>query len=47
MASLTPEQIASFEKALRERERFLSAEIREGLLRSGEHHKNLAAYSIA
>ncbi len=43
MSYLTHEQIAQIEQALRQRERTLRAEIREGLLRSDEaHHKDLA-----
>ena len=43
MSYLTHEQTAQIERALRERERTLRAEIREGLLRSDEsHHKDLA-----
>ena len=43
MNDLTHEQTAQIEKLLRELERRLRAEIREGLLRSDEeHHKDLA-----
>lgn len=43
MSHLNMEQIAQLERALRGRERVLRAEIREGLLRSGEsHHKDIA-----
>ena len=43
MSHLTHEQTAQIGRALRERERTLRAEIREGLLRSDEsHHKDLA-----
>ena len=43
MSHLTHEQTTQIERALRERERALRAEIREGLPRSDEsHHKDLA-----
>lgn len=43
MSHLAHEQTAQIEQGLRERERTLRAEIREGLLRSGEaHHKDIA-----